>query len=162
MKLTTYTDFGIRTLIYLATLPDGTKSSSADVARVYQASRNHIAKVIAHLSALGYINSSRGKNGGIWLVQAPEDINIGQLIRQLENTLMPVQTATVAIQSTQSTANHPITACKLKQALNTATQAFLTAMDQFNLSDLLENKTTINELWRINTAILSTTEMPLE
>lgn len=157
MKLTTYTDFGIRTLIYLATLPEGTKSSSADVARIYQASRNHIAKVIAHLSALGYIDSSRGKNGGIWLIQQPDNINIGKLIRQLENTF----TATLPMPESESEDSN-LPECKLKQALSAATQAFLTSMDEFTLSDLLENRTTINELWRINTAVLSTAEMPLE
>ena len=45
---------------------------------------NHIAKVIAHLSALDYIESSRGKNGGIWLAKPASEINIGQLVRALE------------------------------------------------------------------------------
>lgn len=157
MKLTTYTDFGIRTLMYLATLPDGDKSSSAEVAQVYQASRNHIAKVIAHLSALGYIDSSRGKNGGIWLIQTPENINIGMLIRQLENTLSPATKPPYSEDSVLATKNSS-ESCKLKTALNAATNAFLTAMDQFRLSDLLENETTLNELWRINTAVLSTTD----
>lgn len=138
MKLTTYTDFGIRTLMYLATLPEGTRSSSADVANVYQASRNHIAKVIAHLSALGYIQSSRGKNGGIWLIQPAEEINIGKLIRQLENNLSGIDCQTTNCRLTS--------ACKLKVALQAGTDAFLATMDQFYLSHLIENKNELNEI----------------
>ncbi len=141
MKLTTYTDFGIRTLMYLATLPEGERSSSADIANIYQASRNHIAKVIAHLSSLNYISSSRGKNGGVWLTTDPADINIGKLIRELESNLDGVDC--------ESTDCCLIPACNLRKALGTGVEAFLTAMDEYNLSDLLSNKDELEALWYV-------------
>ncbi|MFT5880670.1 MAG: Rrf2 family nitric oxide-sensitive transcriptional repressor [Moritella sp.] len=142
MKLTTYTDFGIRTLMYLATLPKGTRSSSADVANIYQASRNHIAKVIAHLSSLNYIDSSRGKNGGIWLTRAAHEINIGQLIRELEGNLEGVDC--------EATNCSLVPVCQLKKALKTGVEAFLVALDQYYLSDFLTNSEELESLWYVN------------
>ncbi|SQD78807.1 Rrf2 family transcriptional regulator [Moritella yayanosii] len=132
MKITTYTDFGIRTLMYLSTLPKGQRSSSAEVAEVYQASRNHIAKVIAHLSSLNYIESSRGKNGGIWLAKSASEINIGQLVRALENNLKGFDN------NTQDSELVPT--YQLKNVLQTGIEAFLITLDQYSLADLLDEQ----------------------
>ncbi|NQZ51712.1 MAG: Rrf2 family transcriptional regulator [Moritella sp.] len=132
VKITTYTDFGIRTLMYLSTLPKGQRSSSAEVAEVYQASRNHIAKVIAHLSSLNYIESSRGKNGGIWLAKSASEINIGQLVRALENNLKGVDN------NTQDSELVPT--YQLKNLLQTGIDAFLKTLDQYSLADLLDEQ----------------------
>lgn len=131
VKITTYTDFGIRTLMYLSTLPKGQRSSSAEVANVYDASRNHIAKVIAHLSALNYIESSRGKNGGIWLAKPASEINIGQLVRALEHNLKGIDA------NASDCDLVPIS--QLKKVLETGIDAFLQTLDQYYLTDLLNH-----------------------
>ena len=131
MKITTYTDFGIRTLMYLSTLPKGQRSSSAEVAHVYDASRNHIAKVIAHLSALDYIESSRGKNGGIWLAKPASEINIGQLVRALEHNLKGIDA--------NASDSDVVPISQLKKALETGVDAFLQTLDQYYLTDLLND-----------------------
>jgi Rrf2 family nitric oxide-sensitive transcriptional repressor len=131
VKITTYTDFGIRTLMYLSTLPKGQRSSSAEVANVYDASRNHIAKVIAHLSALDYIESSRGKNGGIWLAKPASEINIGQLVRSLENNLKGIDA--------NASDCDIVPIYQLKKALETGIEAFLKTLDQYYLTDLLND-----------------------
>jgi len=63
MRLTSYTDFGLRALLYLATLPEGELSSVAKVSALYDVSRNHMVKVVNQLVKLGYLQSQRGKNG---------------------------------------------------------------------------------------------------
>ncbi len=132
MKITTYTDFGIRTLMYLSTLPEGQRSSSAEVADVYQASRNHIAKVIAHLSSLNYIRSSRGKNGGIWLAKSASEINIGELVRALEHNLKGFDDNTED--------SDLVPTYQLKNVLQTGVHAFLKTLDQYSLADLLNDQ----------------------
>ena len=132
MKITTYTDFGIRVLMYLATLPVDERTSTAAIADIYQASRNHMAKVIAQLSALGYIASSRGKYGGIRLSKPAANINIGQLVRELEVNLTGVDCG--------ASQCNLVTCCELKKILQTGMNAFLLTLDQYHLSDLINNQ----------------------
>ncbi len=67
MRLTTYTDFGLRALIYLALLPPNQRTNIASLSTAYGISRNHMVKVINQLTHLGYVQSTRGKHGGITL-----------------------------------------------------------------------------------------------
>jgi Rrf2 family transcriptional regulator, nitric oxide-sensitive transcriptional repressor len=132
MKLTTYTDFGLRTLMYLATLPERELTSVAQVSRLYDISRNHLVKVVNQLAREGYIHAVRGKNGGIRLAQTPGDINIGQVIRALENNLNGIDCG--------SPACHLVPACRLKDALKLAMEAFLQVMEGYTLADMVGNR----------------------
>ena len=85
MRLTNYSDYALRSLIYLAVKPDSqTLSNISDIANSYHISKSHLTKIIHQLGQLGYIESVRGKNGGIRLAYAPKDINLGVLIKQIE------------------------------------------------------------------------------
>ena len=117
--------------MHLAILPANERSSTAAIAEIYQASRNHMAKVIAQLSALGYITSARGKYGGIWLHKPATEINIGQLVRELE-----VNLAGVDCHASQC---NLLACCELKKILQASMAAFLNALDQYHLSDLISN-----------------------
>lgn len=64
MQLTSFTDYGLRALIYMASLPDGKMTSISEVTEVYGVSRNHMVKIINQLSRAGYVAAVRGKNGG--------------------------------------------------------------------------------------------------
>lgn len=132
MKLTTYTDFGLRTLMYLATLPEGELSSVAHVAKLYDVSRNHLVKVVNQLAREGYIKAIRGKNGGIRLGQAPENINVGDVIRSLENNINGIDCG--------SPACYIVRICRLKDALKEAMEAFLAVMGSYTLADLISNR----------------------
>ncbi|WP_417615941.1 Rrf2 family transcriptional regulator [Oceanisphaera sp.] len=132
MKLTTYTDFGLRTLMYLATLPEGELTSVAHVSEVYQISRNHLVKVVNQLAREGYIRAVRGKNGGICLARPQADINVGQVIRSLENNLNGIDCG--------SPACYLVRVCRLKDALKLAMEAFLQVMDGYTLADLTDNR----------------------
>ena len=85
MRLTQYSDFALRVLIYLATIPnDDELVRIDDIAKSYGISKNHLTKVIHQLSKLKVIDSARGKNGGIRLAMHPKTINVGSIIRQTE------------------------------------------------------------------------------
>ncbi|MGY3869395.1 Rrf2 family transcriptional regulator [Aeromonas crassostreae] len=139
MRLTSYTDFGLRALIYLATLPEGELSSVAKVSALYGVSRNHMVKVVNQLVKLGYLQSQRGKHGGIRLACAPDAINIGQVIRELEGNLDGIDC--------HSPACHIISVCLLKGALKDAMNAFLTVMDGYSLQDLLANRSELEQVF---------------
>lgn len=139
MRLTSFTDFGLRTLMYLASLPQEHLSSVAEVSAIYHVSQNHMVKVVGQLRKLGYIQAIRGKNGGICLAMAPNQINIGEVIRNLENHLDGVDCTSSACQLIQC--------CELKKALAQAMEAFLTAMENYTLADLIVNQKQLEPLW---------------
>jgi len=85
VRLTNYSDYALRSLIYLATKPEpNLLANISDIANSYHISKSHLTKIIHQLGQLGYIDSVRGKNGGIRLARAPKDINLGVLIKQIE------------------------------------------------------------------------------
>lgn len=85
MRLTNYSDYALRSLIYLAIKPEPhLLANISDIANSYNISRSHLTKIIHQLGQLGYIDSVRGKNGGIRLACPPKDINLGVLIKQIE------------------------------------------------------------------------------
>lgn len=85
MKLTNYTDYSLRVLIFLATKNSNELVNIKDIADSYSISKNHLMKVIYELGKLGYVETIRGRNGGIRLGKAPELINIGEVIRHTED-----------------------------------------------------------------------------
>lgn len=111
-----------------------------EIAERYDISKNHLMKVAYELNRLGYIETIRGKNGGMHLRLAPEQINLGQLVRDTENDL--------AIVECFATDGHcSITpSCVLKQVLGEALEAFLAVLSQYTLSDLLVPKHDLGSL----------------
>lgn len=139
MRLTAFTDIGLRTLMYLSSLPPEQLSSVAQVSKVYDISKNHMVKIVGQLSKYGYITAIRGKNGGICLALPQDKINIGAVIRHLENHLDGVDCTASACRLVGS--------CELKIALTKAMNVFLSTMDNYTLADLVINKQTLNQLW---------------
>ena len=132
MRLTAFTDLGLRTLMYLADLPPGQLSSVPEISKLHNISQNHMVKVSAKLKEYGYITTIRGKNGGILLSLPQEQINIGQVIRDLENHLDGIDCV--------SSNCRLLPSCELKKALSKSMDAFLSVMDSYHLNDLVANK----------------------
>ncbi len=85
MRLTNYSDYALRILMYLAVMPSSEDLATiADISNSYQISKSHLTKIVHQLAQLGYIDSVRGKNGGIRLAMSAEDINLGQILRHTE------------------------------------------------------------------------------
>jgi Rrf2 family transcriptional regulator, nitric oxide-sensitive transcriptional repressor len=132
MRLTTYTDFALRTLMYLATSAE--RATAAQVAQLYGVSVNHIAKVVNHLSRLGYVRSIRGIGGGIELARQPAEIRLGDVIEALEGNMHLLEcVATANICAIQSF-------CKLKGALAEAERLQLEYLNNVTLADVAPTK----------------------
>jgi Rrf2 family nitric oxide-sensitive transcriptional repressor len=130
MRLTRYTDYGLRVLLYLGMKREGL-STIPEIAARYAISENHLTKIVNELARLGHVRTVRGRNGGMALGRPPAEINIGALVRQLENDM-----ALVECFETGNTC--PITGdCRLQKVLGRALAAFLAVLDEVTLADLL-------------------------
>ena len=143
MKLTTFSDYSLRVLIYLA-VRDESLSTIGDIAAAYDISRNHLMKVVHNLGVLGYLETVRGKHGGVRLAMAPEDINIGALLRETEDTSSLVecfnrQESHCAIES----------ACALRGIMQQALGGFFDVLDQYTLGDVLRNRKRLEKLLQL-------------
>ena len=130
MQLTNFTDFGIRALIYLASLPAGELTSIQKVSDTFDVSKNHKVKIINKLGQLGYVKTIRGKNGGICLGRPAETIVIGNVVRDIE----PLDVVNCAPDFC-----HITPACKLKAHLARAKLAFLAELDHCTIADMLSD-----------------------
>jgi Rrf2 family nitric oxide-sensitive transcriptional repressor len=132
MRLTTHTDFALRTLMFLATTSE--RATVAQVAQVYGVSTNHMAKVINQLSRLGYIRSIRGIGGGIELARQPTDIRLGEVIEAFEGNMHMLEcVATEYVCAIQSF-------CKLKGTLAEAERVQLEYLNGVTLADVAPKK----------------------
>jgi len=139
MKLTTFTDYSLRVLIYLGIR--GQKASIAEISEAYDISKNHLMKAVHNLVQLGYVDSIRGKTGGIVLGQAPESINLGEIIQRLEPDMDIVECFNKKIDSCAITP-----ACRLKNIIEEAEGAFLSALGKYTLADLIQNRQSLISL----------------
>lgn len=133
MRLTTFTDYSLRVLIYLAV--NGEESTTIrEIAERYGISKNHLMKVVQDLSQRGYVTAVRGKNGGLRLNTPPAEIKIGTLVRHMERDL--------ALAECLGENNQCILtpACGLKSILCEALESFFTTLDNYTLEDILPGK----------------------
>ncbi|MCJ7840820.1 Rrf2 family transcriptional regulator [Lederbergia sp. NSJ-179] len=132
MRLTNYTDYALRVLIYLAAKEQDQLSTISEIAETYDISKNHLMKVIHELGKLGMITTLRGRGGGIKLALPAEKINIGALVRKTEDDFKLVPCFE---EDNHSCAISPI--CGLKHALNRALIAYLQVLDEYTLADIV-------------------------
>ncbi|MBM7662386.1 Rrf2 family nitric oxide-sensitive transcriptional repressor [Bacillus mesophilus] len=143
MRLTSYTDYSIRVLIYLATLSEDRLVNIKEIAEVYQISKNHLTKVIYDLGKLGYIETVRGRNGGVKLALEPHEINIGEVIQKTEDDFYMA-----ACFDPTNKGCIISSACKLKGILNKAVSSYLSVLEQYSLADIIENKEDLQQLFQ--------------
>ncbi len=134
MQLTLYTDYSLRVLVYLGLKGDDLATIS-EIADHFEISRNHLVKVVHNLSNHHFIQTVRGKGGGMRLARSPELVNIGDVVRHTEANFNVVECFD---KSKNSCAITPV--CKLKGALHRAVKSFLGVLDEYTLADVLQNK----------------------
>ena len=139
MQLSTHTDFSLRVLIYLALQKECTPVTVQKIADDYGISANHVAKVAQTLTQLGYVQSLRGRSGGLVLAVLAQDINVGQVVRAVENLKLLECFASGSVGPIES-------ACKLKGILQKAQQAFLATLDEYTLADLVGQPQALEQL----------------
>lgn len=144
MRLTNFTDYSLRVLIYLGTRRDqAALTTVGDIATAYAISRNHLTKVVQHLAREGYIATTRGKGGGMRLARSPGEINIGAVVRGTEEDFALVE----CFQG--GNRNCPINpVCALPAVLDRALQAFFRELDGQTLAGLLQPKAKLVRIFR--------------
>ena len=130
MHITRYTDYSLRVLIYLAVKGDEL-ATIKEIADSYQISKNHLMKIVQALNAKGYLTAIRGKNGGLKLKGTACDINVGELVREIEQDFVLVE----CFGDDNQCAISP--ACRLNRIFGQALEAFLETLDQYTLEDLV-------------------------
>ena len=140
MQLTTFTDYCLRVLIFAALQPKDLFTIDA-VSGAYGISRNHVTKVVFRLAQLGYLETTRGKGGGIRLGRRPELIVVGRVVRQAEEEFPLVECF-----KTAGGYCRVEPACILKSAISEALDAFLAVLDRYTLADLVEPQKKLSEL----------------
>ncbi|WP_204464990.1 RrF2 family transcriptional regulator [Shouchella xiaoxiensis] len=141
MKLTSYTDYSLRVLIFLALQDQSKLIKIHEIANTYSISKNHLAKVVHQLGKAGYLLNTRGRNGGLKLAKAPLEINIGTVVRETEDDFYMVECFDPARNTCVITP-----ACSLKHILADATNAYLDVLDRYTLHDVVQNPAPLLEL----------------
>ena len=126
MRLTLYTDYALRVLTYLGT-HEGRLCSVSEMAQSYGVSRNHLVKVVHDLGRAGFVESARGRSGGVKLARPAGEISIGRVVRQTEAGFTRVDCAQCPIAS----------CCRLSGIFGEAMAAFIAVLDRYRLSDLV-------------------------
>ncbi len=135
MRLTRYTDYAIRVLLYLGSHTDALASIRV-VAKSFGISENHLMKVVQDLAAAGFIEAVRGRNGGIRLAKPTDQINLGKVLRHTEglDELLECSTCVVA------------PACGLPPVLSEAMAAFVGVFDKYTVEDLVRRRQELRSL----------------
>lgn len=135
MRLTSFTDYSLRVLIYVAAQPEG-RATIAEVAKTYGISENHLTKVAHSLGMAGFLTNVRGRGGGLELGRPAAKINVGAVVRHTEGTPVPAQCFKEdgAFLCTISRV------CRLRGVLSEATRAFYAVLDRYTLDDIVRNR----------------------
>lgn len=144
MKLTAFTDYSLRVLIYLAA--DTTRRATiAEIAQSFGISENHLVKVVHFLGRQGWITTVRGKGGGILLAMAPDQVNVGQVVRDTEGAALPAECFS-------DDGGHCVItqSCRLKGVLGEAVGAFYAVLDRYTLADIARNRQALGKVLRIH------------
>ena len=144
MQLTTFTDYALRVLM-MTGLKDGALATIPEISEQYGISRNHLMKVVHQLSRAGYLETIRGKGGGIRLARPPEKIRIGAVIRDMEEHMNIV--ACFDPRKRGGCTIEP--ACVLRGVLQEGLDAFLDVMDGYTLADLIAPQRKLRRLLAI-------------
>lgn len=143
MRLTLYSDYSLRVLIYLA-LKDNNKGTISEISDSYGISKEHLRKVVHNLSKQGYLKTNTGRTGGLFLAKPASEILVGEIIRKTEEDFKLVEcfdpvTKHCAIE----------TDCKLRHVLNEGLLSFLDVLDKYTIEDLAAPKIVLRKSLKI-------------
>jgi Rrf2 family nitric oxide-sensitive transcriptional repressor len=143
MKLSTFTDYSLRLLMYLAAEPRR-RATIAEVATAFGISEHHLTKVAHGLGRHGWLANVRGHGGGLALAMAPTQIVIGEVVRRTEGGDLPA--ACFAENAAPCALDK---ACRLRGVLGEALQAFYGVLDRYTLADLVRQPQLLSRLLSI-------------
>ena len=132
MRLTDYTDYTLRVLMFCALNPERSVTI-AELAQSHAVSKNHLMKVVNDLARQGLLQTTRGRGGGLRLLKAAADINLGDVVRQSESDFRLVECFDSSHNACTLTVN-----CQLKHGIKTALSSFLAELDKVTLADVTQ------------------------
>lgn len=134
MRLTSYTNYALRTLMYAA-LAHPRLVRVQDVADAYGISKTHLVKCVHHLGIWGYLDNQRGRNGGFRLARPPETITVGEIVRHTEEGFAdtPRGDADTAV-------------LRLIDTVRQAQAAFLAVLERYTIADITTNRAELESL----------------
>jgi Rrf2 family nitric oxide-sensitive transcriptional repressor len=130
MRLSDYTDYTLRVLMCCAREP-GRRLTIAELAQSLQVSKNHLMKIVNDLARQGLLETTRGRGGGIRLLQAPEKIRIGDVLRNSETDFRMVECFEIESDTCTLTSS-----CRLRDVLQKALRAYLDELDSVSLAEV--------------------------
>jgi Rrf2 family nitric oxide-sensitive transcriptional repressor len=146
MRLTLHTDYALRVLLYVG-LKREALSTIPEIVRHFDISKGHVMKVVQRLAQKGYLQTIRGKKGGMRLARGPTEISVGAVVRDLERELGVLGCLQDRVGYCR------IEECwTLRSALREATDAFLATLDRYTIADLLQPRQALARLLQIDDA----------
>lgn len=140
MRLSLHTDYALRALIYLASMREEATTAAA-IAGSYRISKHHLVKVLQRLRDLGYVDTVRGRGGGVRLARDPAHIRLGEVVRRTEDLGEMVECFN------PETNTCPIAAaCLLPRRLNEAMLAYLAVLDRYTVADVSANRAELSAI----------------
>jgi Rrf2 family transcriptional regulator, nitric oxide-sensitive transcriptional repressor len=143
MRLTTFTDYTLRVLIFLGVkyrLDENALSNIGEISLAYDISENHLMKAVHQLALTDWVISVRGRNGGIRLNLAPDKIIIGEVVRRMEDNFFMAECFDKANNQCVITS-----CCQLKHVLASALAAYMAQLDRATLDDLLPKQAALSK-----------------
>ncbi|MCL4779386.1 MAG: Rrf2 family transcriptional regulator [Gammaproteobacteria bacterium] len=134
MRLTTFTDYNLRVLIYLAIQP-GKRATIAEIATAFRISESHLMKVVHFLGKQGFLDNVRGKGGGLMLARPPEEINVGAIVQLTEADALLAECF-----DDDHNACVITRVCQLRTVLGEAAQAFNAVLSRYTIADLISTR----------------------
>lgn len=145
MKLTSQTSYAIRMLMYCHS--KGELATVKEVAKFYGLPERFLFKILLSLNAAGYMETLRGRNGGIRLARPADQIRLGDVIRDIEENFELAE----CFQAEGSDCPL-VTSCGMNEALNRALAGFFDILNEYTIADLARNNHNINVLMQLNKA----------
>ena len=130
MRLTAFSDYSLRTLLYVAAAPEG-RATVREVAAAFGISRNHLVKVVHFLGKAGFLSTSRGRNGGFRLARPASEINLADVLRRAEDGDVPAGCFDPAGDACRLAGR-----CRLQRAFGEAVENFYRTLRRYTLDDL--------------------------
>ena len=146
MRLTLHTDYALRVLLYVGLKRDAL-TTIPEIVRHFDISKGHVMKVVHRLAQKGYLQTIRGKSGGMRLARGPTEIGVGAVVRDMEQELGVLG----CLQDKKGYCRIE-ECCVLRSALRQATNAFLATLDRYTIADLLQPQRALARLLQIDDA----------
>ncbi|TKC90349.1 Rrf2 family transcriptional regulator [Trinickia terrae] len=150
MRLTDYTDYALRVMLYLAVREDGL-ATIQDISDAYGISKNHLMKVVQRLGELGWIETIRGRNGGLRLFETSLQLSVGEVVRATESDFALVGCLADEGVASRTCVIEPH--CRLKHVFQEARGAFLAELDRHTLAELAQPAAPLSALLAIRTVV---------